>query len=146
MPTIQASELWIESKRWQVYGKELLRIKDRHGREFCYAPTAEEVITDTVRDAINSYRSLPVNLYQIQTKFRDEVRPRFGLMRGREFVMKDAYSFDRDEEGAKLSYQKMYDAYQRIFTRCGLTFRAVEADTGLIGGSSSPEFMVLAEA
>jgi len=146
MPTIQPSELWIESKRWSVYGKELLRVKDRHGREFCYAPTAEEVITDTVRDAINSYRSLPVNLYQIQTKFRDEVRPRFGLMRGREFVMKDAYSFDADKNGMLKSYQSMYDAYARIFTRLGLKFRPVAADTGPIGGKASHEFQVLAES
>src|SRR3954465_471464 len=146
MPTIQPSELWIESKRWQVYGKELLRIKDRHGREFCYAPTAEEVITDTVRDAINSYRSLPVNLYQIQTKFRDEVRPRFGLMRGREFVMKDAYSFHANRESLDEVYEKMRVAYRAIFNRCALDHVAVDADTGNIGGSASHEFMVLAQS
>src|SRR5436305_3588278 len=146
MPTIQPSELWIESKRWQVYGKELLRIKDRHGREFCYAPTAEEVITDTVRDAINSYRSLPVNLYQIQTKFRDEVRPRFGLMRGREFVMKDAYSFHATRESLDEVYERMRVAYGAIFNRCALDHVAVDADTGNIGGSASHEFMVLAQS
>ncbi|MEW6544374.1 MAG: proline--tRNA ligase [Nitrospirota bacterium] len=145
MPIASPAELWRETGRWDFYGKELLRFKDRHERDFCLGPTHEEVITDLIRREVRSYRQLPLNCYQIQTKFRDEIRPRFGLMRGREFIMKDAYSFDRDEEGAKLSYQKMYDAYQRIFTRCGLTFRAVEADTGLIGGTSSHEFMVLAE-
>ncbi|MEW6248715.1 MAG: proline--tRNA ligase [Nitrospirota bacterium] len=145
MPIASPAELWRETGRWDYYGKELLRFKDRHDRDFCLGPTHEEVITDLFRREVRSYRQLPLNFYQIQTKFRDEIRPRFGLMRGREFIMKDAYSFDRDEEGAKLSYQKMYDAYTRIFTRCGLTFRAVEADTGLIGGSSSHEFMVLAE-
>ncbi|MFM8551701.1 MAG: proline--tRNA ligase [Nitrospiraceae bacterium] len=139
------AELWRETGRWDFYGKELFRFKDRHERDFCLGPTHEEVITDLIRREVRSYRQLPLNCYQIQTKFRDEIRPRFGLMRGREFIMKDAYSFDQDEAGATLSYQKMYDAYQRIFTRCGLTFRAVEADTGLIGGSSSHEFMVLAE-
>src|SRR5438270_1182584 len=146
VPTIQPSELWVESKRWSVYGKELLRVKDRHGREFCYAPTAEEVITDTVRDAINSYRSLPVNLYQIQTKFRDEVRPRFGLMRGREFVMKDAYSFHANRESLDEVYEKMRVAYGAIFNRCALDHVAVDADTGNIGGSASHEFMVLAQS
>ncbi len=145
MPIASPAELWRETRRWDYYGKELFRFKDRHDRDFCLGPTHEEVITDLFRREVRSYRQLPLNFYQIQTKFRDEIRPRFGLMRGREFIMKDAYSFDRDEEGAKLSYQKMYDAYTRIFTRCGLTFRAVEADTGLIGGSSSHEFMVLAE-
>ncbi len=145
MPIASPAELWRETGRWDYYGKELFRFKDRHDRDFCLGPTHEEVITDLFRREVRSYRQLPLNFYQIQTKFRDEIRPRFGLMRGREFIMKDAYSFDRDEEGAKLSYQKMYDAYTRIFTRCGLTFRAVEADTGLIGGSSSHEFMVLAE-
>ncbi len=145
MPIASPAELWRETGRWDYYGKELLRFKDRHDRDFCLGPTHEEVITDLFRREVRSYRQLPLNFYQIQTKFRDEIRPRFGLMRGREFIMKDAYSFDRDEEGAKLSYQKMYNAYTRIFTRCGLTFRAVEADTGLIGGSSSHEFMVLAE-
>ncbi len=145
MPIASPAELWRETGRWDFYGKELLRFKDRHERDFCLGPTHEEVITDLIRREVRSYRQLPLNCYQIQTKFRDEIRPRFGLMRGREFIMKDAYSFDRDEAGATVSYQKMYDAYSRIFTRCGLTFRAVEADTGLIGGSSSHEFMVLAD-
>lgn len=145
MPMASPAELWRETGRWDFYGKELLRFKDRHERDFCLGPTHEEVITDLFRREVKSYRQLPMNFYQIQTKFRDEIRPRFGLMRGREFLMKDAYSFDRDEAGARLNYQKMYDAYHRIFTRCGLTFRAVEADTGLIGGTSSHEFMVLAE-
>lgn len=145
MPMASPSELWKETGRWDVYGKELLRFKDRHDREFCLGPTHEEVITDLFRREVTSYRQLPLNFYQIQTKFRDEIRPRFGLMRGREFLMKDAYSFDRDEAGARESYQKMYDAYHRIFSRCGLTFRAVEADTGLIGGTASHEFMVLAD-
>src|SRR5437762_2422410 len=145
MPIASPAELWQETGRWSFYGKELLRFKDRHEREFCLGPTHEEVITDLFRREIRSYRQMPLNFYQIQTKFRDEIRPRFGLMRGREFIMKDAYSFDQDEASARLSYQKMYETYQRIFTRCGLTFRAVEADTGLIGGSSSHEFMVLAD-
>jgi len=145
MPIASPAELWKETGRWDYYGKELLRFKDRHERDFCLGPTHEEVITDLFRREVRSYRQLPLNFYQIQTKFRDEIRPRFGLMRGREFIMKDAYSFDRDEAGAKISYQKMYDAYTSIFTRCGLTFRAVEADTGLIGGDVSHEFMVLAE-
>jgi prolyl-tRNA synthetase len=145
MPIASPAELWRETGRWEFYGKELLRFKDRHERDFCLGPTHEEVITDLFRREVRSYRQLPLNFYQIQTKFRDEIRPRFGLMRGREFIMKDAYSFDKDEEGAKLSYKKMYDAYHRIFERCGLTFRAVEADTGLIGGTSSHEFMVLAD-
>jgi prolyl-tRNA synthetase len=145
MPMASPAELWKETGRWEFYGKELLRFKDRHERDFCLGPTHEEVVTDLFRREVKSYRQLPLNFYQIQTKFRDEIRPRFGLMRGREFLMKDAYSFDRDEPGARLSYQKMYDAYTRIFTRCGLTFRAVEADTGLIGGTSSHEFMVLAD-
>ncbi|BFU96306.1 MAG: prolyl-tRNA synthetase [Nitrospira sp.] len=145
MPVASPAELWRETGRWDYYGKELLRFKDRHERDFCLGPTHEEVITDLVRREVRSYRQLPLNFYQIQTKFRDEIRPRFGLMRGREFIMKDAYSFDADEAGARASYQKMYDAYHRIFTRCGLTFRAVEADTGLIGGTSSHEFMVLAD-
>jgi prolyl-tRNA synthetase len=144
LPALQPSELWRETGRWGQYGKELMRLQDRHGRDFCLGPTHEEIITDLVRGEIRSYRQLPINLYQIQTKFRDEIRPRFGLMRGREFIMKDAYSFDADVEGAKESYRKMYDAYHRIFKRFGLHFRAVEADTGLIGGSSSHEFMVLA--
>ena len=145
MPIASPAELWRETGRWDYYGKELLRFKDRHERDFCLGPTHEEVITDLFRREVRSYRQLPLNFYQIQTKFRDEIRPRFGLMRGREFIMKDAYSFDKDESDAKVGYQKMYDAYNRIFTRCGLTFRPVEADTGLIGGSSSHEFMVLAD-
>jgi prolyl-tRNA synthetase len=145
MPSILPAELWQETGRWDFYGKELLRIRDRHGRDFCYGPTHEEIFTDLVRRDIRSYRQLPQNLYQIQTKFRDEVRPRFGLMRGREFSMKDAYSFDRDRTEAEKSYQIMRDAYTAIFKRCGLKFRAVEADTGKIGGSLSHEFMVLAE-
>ena len=145
MPIASPAELWRETGRWDYYGKELFRLKDRHERDFCLGPTHEEVITDLFRREVRSYRQLPLNFYQIQTKFRDEIRPRFGLMRGREFIMKDAYSFDKDDAGARLSYQKMYDAYHRIFSRCGLNFRAVEADTGLIGGSSSHEFMVLAD-
>ncbi len=145
MPIASPAELWKETGRWDYYGKELLRFKDRHERDFCLGPTHEEVITDLFRREVRSYRQLPMNFYQIQTKFRDEIRPRFGLMRGREFIMKDAYSFDVDEAGGKVSYKKMYDAYSRIFTRCGLKFRAVEADTGLIGGDLSHEFMVLAE-
>ncbi len=145
MPAVQPATLWNESGRWEQYGKELLRFKDRKETEFCIGPTHEEVITDLVRMNVRSYRELPLNLYQIQTKFRDEIRPRFGLMRGREFIMKDAYSFDRDEAGAEKSYQKMYEAYNRIFERCGLEFRAVEADTGSIGGSFSHEFMVMAD-
>jgi len=145
MPIASPAELWRETGRWGYYGKELIRFKDRHERDFCLGPTHEEVITDLFRREVRSYRQLPLNFYQIQTKFRDEIRPRFGLMRGREFIMKDAYSFDKDEAAARLSYQKMYDAYHRIFARCGLNFRAVEADTGLIGGTSSHEFMVLAD-
>ncbi len=146
MPAVLPAELWQESGRWEFYGKELLRIKDRKDAEFCLGPTHEEIVTDLVRREIKSYRHMPLNLYQIQTKFRDEIRPRFGLMRGREFIMKDAYSFDVDEKAADLSYEKMYRAYRRIFERCGLNFRAVEADTGSIGGSSSHEFMVLADS
>src|SRR5256885_2172706 len=146
MPTIQPGELWMESKRWQLYGKELLRLKDRHDRDFVYAPTAEEVITDTVRDSYNSYRQLPVNLYQIQTKFRDELRPRFGLMRGREFIMKDAYSFHATAESLNETYEAMRTAYGNVFRRCGLEHRPVEADTGNIGGSASHEVMVLAQS
>ncbi|HEY7128875.1 MAG TPA: proline--tRNA ligase [Nitrospira sp.] len=145
MPIASPAELWKETGRWDFYGKELFRFKDRHERDFCLGPTHEEVITDLFRREVRSYRQLPLNFYQIQTKFRDEIRPRFGLMRGREFIMKDAYSFDKDDAAARLNYQKMYDAYHRIFSRCGLNFRAVEADTGLIGGSSSHEFMVLAD-
>ena len=146
MPSVQPAELWQESGRWAFYGKELLRFKDRKDAEFCMGPTHEEVITDMVRREIKSYRQMPLNFYQIQTKFRDEIRPRFGLMRGREFIMKDAYSFDVDSAAADLSYEKMFNAYVRIFERCGLNFRAVEADTGSIGGSSSHEFMVLADS
>ncbi|MGB4547487.1 MAG: proline--tRNA ligase, partial [Syntrophales bacterium] len=145
LPAVQPAELWQESGRWKMYGKELLRFKDRHQRECCIGPTHEEVITDLVRNEIKTYRQLPRNLYQIQTKFRDEIRPRFGVMRCREFDMKDAYSFDVDQQGADISYQKMYDAYSRIFSRMGLKFRAVEADTGNIGGSFSHEFMVIAD-
>jgi prolyl-tRNA synthetase len=145
MPAVSPAELWEESGRWQQYGKELLRLKDRKNTEFCVGPTHEEVVTEIVRGTVNSYRQLPLNLYQIQTKFRDESRPRFGLMRGREFIMKDAYSFDIDDAAADISYNKMYQAYRRIFKRCGLDFRAVEADSGAIGGSFSHEFMVLAE-
>jgi prolyl-tRNA synthetase len=145
MPMVQPADLWVETGRYEKYGPELLRFKDRHDRESCLGPTHEEVITDLVRREIHSYRELPVNLYQIQTKFRDEIRPRFGLMRGREFLMKDAYSFDVSDEMAEVSYRKMFEAYKRIFTRCGLDFRAVEADSGTIGGSFSHEFMVLAK-
>ncbi len=145
MPMVQPSELWNETGRWSEYGKELLRLKDRGDREFCLGPTHEEVITDLLRGEIKSYRQLPQILYQIQTKFRDEIRPRFGLMRAREFVMKDAYSFDRDEDGAAVNYEKMNKAYHRIFERCGLKFTAVEAEGGVIGGSFSQEFMVLAD-
>jgi prolyl-tRNA synthetase len=146
MPALNPAELWLESGRWNLYGKELIRLKDRRGRDFCLGPTHEELITDLVRKEVRSYRDLPLNLYQIQTKFRDEYRPRFGIMRGREFLMKDAYSFDADDESAETSYRAMYEAYERIFRRCGLRFRAVEADSGQIGGSYSHEFMVLADS
>ncbi|MBA3506940.1 MAG: proline--tRNA ligase [Betaproteobacteria bacterium] len=146
MPVIQPAELWQESGRWEKMGPNMLRLKDRHERDFVVGPTHEEVITDIVRREIRSYRQLPVNFYQIQTKFRDEIRPRFGVMRSREFVMKDAYSFDADEAGMLRSYQNMFAAYQRIFTRMGLSFRAVDADTGAIGGSASHEFQVLADS
>lgn len=146
MPMANPAVLWQESGRWEKYGKELLRFKDRKSTDFCMGPTHEEVITDIIRNTVNSYRQLPLNLYQIQTKFRDEIRPRFGLMRGREFIMKDAYSFDLEDSGADTAYSKMYQAYRNIFNRCGLKFRAVEADSGAIGGSSSHEFMVLAES
>jgi prolyl-tRNA synthetase len=145
MPMIQPAELWQETGRWEKMGPELLRIKDRHDRDFLIQPTSEEVITDLARNEIKSYKQLPVNFYQIQTKFRDERRPRFGIMRGREFSMKDAYSFDRDVEGLKKSYQMMFDAYTRIFQRMGLKFRAVTADNGAIGGSGSQEFHVIAD-
>jgi prolyl-tRNA synthetase len=145
LPFVQPAELWQKTGRWDIYGKELLRLKDRHNREFCLGPTHEEVITDLVKNEVTSYRQLPLTLYQIHIKFRDEIRPRFGIMRAREFLMKDAYSFDADDAGAAASYEKMHRAYCAIFERCGLTFRAVEADTGPIGGSSSHEFMVLAD-
>ncbi len=145
MPVVQPAELWQETGRWQKYGAELMRVKDRHGRDFIIQPTSEEAVTDVARQEIKSYRQLPVNFYHIQTKFRDERRPRFGLMRGREFTMKDAYSFDRNVEGLKQSYQIMFDAYTRIFTRFGLEFRAVAADNGAIGGSGSHEFHVIAD-
>ena len=145
LPMIQPAELWQESGRWEKYGPELMRIKDRHNRDFVIQPTSEEVITDVARQEIKSWRQLPVHLWQIQTKFRDERRPRFGLMRGREFVMEDGYSFDRDKEGALVSYQKMYDAYTRVFKRAGLNFRAVAADSGAIGGNHSHEFQVIAD-
>ena len=145
MPAVQPAELWQESGRWQEYGKELLRIRDRHDREFCFGPTHEEVITDAVRHDVRSYKQLPLNLYQIQTKFRDEIRPRFGLMRGREFLMKDAYSFHATDESLDATYHEMRDAYCRIFESCQLDYNVVEADTGTIGGSSSHEFMVVAQ-
>lgn len=146
MPIVQPAEIWQESGRWGVYGEEMFRLKDRHNREFCLGPTHEEMVTSLIRGDVRSYRQLPLNVYQIQNKFRDERRPRFGLMRGREFIMKDAYSFDRDEAGLDVSYKTMYDAYTRIFNRCGLTFRPVEADSGAIGGSGSHEFMVIADS
>ena len=146
LPSIQPAELWQESKRWDFYGKELLRFKDRHDREFCYGPTHEEVITDIIRKDVKSYRPLPGLLYQIQTKFRDEVRPRFGIMRGREFMMKDAYSFHTDEADTQKTYAQMAKAYANVFTRCGLEFKQVQADSGTIGGSFSHEFAVLADS
>ncbi|MCC6273790.1 MAG: proline--tRNA ligase, partial [Deltaproteobacteria bacterium] len=146
LPVVMPAELWKETGRWDYYGKELLRFKDRHDRDFCIGPTHEEAITDLIRQNVSSYRQLPLNLFQIQTKFRDEIRPRFGLMRGREFVMKDGYSFHADEEDAKQTYWVMYEAYKRIFARCGLVFRPVEAMTGAIGGSLSHEFQVLAKS
>jgi prolyl-tRNA synthetase len=145
MPVVQPAELWQETGRWDKMGPEMMRVKDRHGRDYAIQPTSEEVVTDVVRTELKSYRQLPVNFYQVQTKFRDERRPRFGLMRGREFVMKDAYSFDKDVEGMQKSYAAMFDAYQQIFTRFGLKFRAVAADTGAIGGSFSHEFHVIAQ-
>jgi prolyl-tRNA synthetase len=146
MPAVQPAELWQESKRWEEYGPELLRIKDRHQRDFCFGPTHEEVVSDVVRRDVKSYRQLPLNLYQIQTKFRDEIRPRFGVMRGREFIMKDAYSFHPDKASLDVTYREMYDCYSRIFSRLGLKFRAVAADTGAIGGTGSHEFHVLADS
>ena len=146
MPAVQPAELWMESGRWDHFGPELLRLRDRHERDFCVGPTHEEVITDIVRREVRSYRQLPLNLYQIQTKFRDEVRPRFGVMRAREFIMKDAYSFDLDEAGSRRSYETMREAYRKVFARTGLDFRVVEADSGAIGGSRSEEFHVLAQS
>ena len=146
MPAIQPSELWQESGRWELYGPELLRLKDRHGREFCFGPTHEEIITDIARKELSSYKQLPVTYYQIQTKFRDEVRPRFGVMRAREFIMKDAYSFHASQDSLQASYELMYQTYSNIFTRLGLEFRAVMADSGSIGGNSSHEFHVLADS
>ena len=146
MPGIQPAELWQESGRWEQYGPELLRMKDRHGRDFCAGPTHEEVITDLARNELNSYKQLPINLYQIQTKFRDEIRPRFGLMRGREFIMKDAYSFHVDQASLQQTYDRMHQAYCNVFTRLGLNFRPVQADTGSIGGTGSHEFHVLADS
>lgn len=146
MPIVQPSEIWKETGRWSVYGDEMFRVSDRHGREFCLGPTHEEMVTTLIRDEVRSYKQLPLMLYQIQNKYRDEIRPRFGLMRGREFIMKDLYSFDKDEEGMNESYKIMYDAYTRIFSRMGLEFRPVEADNGAIGGGHSHEFTVLAEA
>ena len=146
MPILQPADIWKESGRWNAYGAEMMRINDRHDVEYCLGPTHEEMITTLVKNEINSYRQLPVNLYQIQSKFRDERRPRYGLMRIREFIMKDGYSFDIDDAAADVSYKTMYDAYSRIFTRCGLTFRPVEADSGAIGGSNTHEFMAIAEA
>lgn len=146
MPIVQPAEIWKESGRWDVYGAEMFRLQDRHNRCFCLGPTHEEMVTTLIRGDVRSYRQLPLSVYQIQNKYRDERRPRFGLMRGREFIMKDAYSFDRDEAGLDKSYQDMYDAYTNIFTRCGLNFRPVEADSGAIGGSGSHEFMVIADS
>ena len=146
MPIIQPAEIWQQSGRWGAYGEEMFRLQDRHQREFCLGPTHEEMITTLVKMDVSSYKQLPLTLYQIQNKYRDEVRPRFGLMRSREFIMKDGYSFDADPASMKVSYQKMYDAYSRIFTRCGLDFRPVEADSGAIGGSGSHEFMAFAKS
>ena len=146
MPAVQPAELWEETGRWAVFGPQMLKIKDRHQRDFCFGPTHEEVITDVARREIKSYRQLPLNFYQIQMKFRDEIRPRFGVMRAREFLMKDAYSFHASKDSLAATYQTMYDAYTRIFSRLGLTFRAVAADTGAIGGSASHEFHVLADS
>lgn len=145
LPIIQPKELWQESGRWDVFGEEMFKIKDRHQRDFCLGPTHEEIITDLVRNEVRSYKQMPLLLYQIQNKYRDEIRPRFGLMRSREFIMKDAYSFDKDEKGLDQSYQDMYEAYDKIFTRCGLKFRPVEADGGAIGNATTHEFTVLAE-
>ncbi|MCF7996895.1 MAG: proline--tRNA ligase, partial [Chromatiaceae bacterium] len=146
MPAVQPAELWQESGRWEQYGPELLRLKDRHQREFCFGPTHEEIITELARNELRSYKQLPINYYQIQTKFRDEIRPRFGVMRAREFLMKDAYSFHTNQESLSDTYARMYETYSRIFKRCGLDFRAVQADTGSIGGNASHEFHVLADS
>jgi len=146
MPIVQPAEIWQQTGRWDVYGDEMFRLKDRHQRDFCLGPTHEEMVTTLVKSDVRSYRQLPLLVYQIQNKYRDEIRPRFGLMRGREFIMKDLYSFDRDTAGLELSYKKMYDAYTRIFSRCGLEFRPVEADPGAIGGSGTHEFMVIADS
>nr|WP_246465371.1 proline--tRNA ligase [Atribacter laminatus] len=146
LPALQPGELWKETGRWDIYGPELIRFQDRRERDFCLGPTHEEVITDIARKEIRSYRQLPLLLYQIQTKFRDEIRPRFGVMRSREFIMKDLYSFDRDYEGLKVSYQKMYDAYSKIFASCGLEYIAVRADSGVIGGDVSHEFLIIADS
>lgn len=146
MPVVQPADLWQESGRWEEYGPELLRIADRHERPFVLGPTHEEVVTDLIRNELSSYKQLPLNLYQIQTKFRDEVRPRFGVMRSREFIMKDAYSFHVSQESLQETYDAMYRAYSQIFSRMGLDFRAVQADTGSIGGSASHEFQVLAQS
>src|SRR5690554_5336077 len=145
MPIVQPAQIWQQTGRWELYGEEMFRLQDRHGRDFCLGPTHEEMITTVVKNEVRSYRDLPLLLYQIQNKYRDEIRPRFGVMRAREFIMKDLYSFDPDEAGMNRSYQIMYNAYSRIFRRCGLRFRAVEADTGAIGGDVSHEFVVLAE-
>ncbi len=146
MPAVTPAELWQETGRWDVFGPQMLKIRDRHERDFCFGPTHEEVITDIARREIKSYRQLPINFYQIQTKFRDEIRPRFGVMRAREFVMKDSYSFHADRDSLEQTYAVMYETYARIFTRLGLKFRAVAADTGAIGGSGSHEFHVLADS
>ena len=146
MPIMQPAEIWHESGRWNAYGPEMFKLEDRHGNHFCLGPTHEELITTLVRNELRSYKQMPVTLWQMQNKYRDEIRPRFGLMRSREFVMKDAYSFDVDEEGLHKSYQDEYDAYTRIFTRCGLNFKPVEADSGQIGGNHTHEFMALAQA
>ena len=142
---IQPKELWVESGRWQKYGPELMRFKDRNDRDFCLGPTHEEIFTDLIRNELKSRKNLPINIYQIQTKYRDEMRPRFGLMRGREFIMKDSYSFDVDEAGLDASYQNMYETYQRIFDRFGLDYKIVLADTGAIGGSGSHQFMAISD-
>lgn len=145
MSALQPAELWRASGRWEDYGPEMFKLDDRNGREFCLGPTHEEIFTALIRDEVRSYRQLPLLLYQIQTKYRDEIRPRFGLIRAREFIMKDLYSFDRDEAGLDVSYKKMYEAYCRVFTRCGLSYMVVEADVGAMGGTDSHEFVVVTE-